>query len=67
MNAIFKFNFQKENNYILQKKIIQTTHNFAFDNNISPKTRANNNKQWTNLGAFNVYSYTLRALHKYSS
>ena len=45
---------KKENNYIFQKKIISTTqkrHNFACENYIFPKTRANKNKQWAHLGA----------------
>ena len=49
--------FKKENNYIFQKKIILTTQrsrNFACDNYFFPKTRANKNKQWTHLGAFNL-------------
>ena len=44
------FVFKIENNYIFQKKIIYTTqnrHNFACDNYIFPKTRANKSKQWT--------------------
>ena len=54
MSAILNLIFKKESNYNFQKKIIQTTqkrHNFACDNYIFPKTRANKNKQWTHLGA----------------
>ena len=54
MTAILKFDFQKENNYILQKKLIYTTqkgHNFACDNYIFAKTRANKNKQWAYYSA----------------
>ena len=60
MSAMLKFDFkkkkkkEKENIYIFQEKIIQITqkrHNFARDNYIFPKTRANNKKQWTHYSA----------------
>ena len=57
MSTILKFDFQKrkqlhfpEENYLNYTK----RHNFACDNYIFPKTRANRNKQWTHLGALKV-------------
>ena len=55
MSAILKFEFQKkENSYIFQKKIIQTTQKDTIlnvTNYIFPKTRANTNMQWTHYSA----------------
>ena len=56
MSAILKFDFPirkrlhfPEENYETSQK----RHNFACDNYIFPKTRANKSKQWTHLGALN--------------
>ena len=55
MSTILKFDFLKrkqlhfsEENYLNYTK---KGHNFACDNYIFPKTRANKDKQWTHLGA----------------
>ena len=54
MSAILKFDFQERKqlhfsgeNYLNYTK----SCNFACDNYIFPKTRANQNKQWTHLSA----------------
>ena len=62
MSAILKSDFQKrkqshfsEENYLI--KLHKKRHNFACDHYIFPKTRSNKNKQWTHMGALNVYIF----------
>ena len=51
MRASLKFDFQKKKeNYLNYTK----RHNFACDNYIFPKTRANKNKEWTRLSALDM-------------
>ena len=55
MSAILKFDFQKREQLHFSEEIYlnytQKRHNFACDIYIFRRTRANENKQWTHLGA----------------
>ena len=53
MSAILKFDFQKRKQLHFFRKLseLHKRHNFACDNYIFRKTRANKNKQWTHVSA----------------
>ena len=53
MSAILKFDFQKRKQLHFSDLTRQKRHNFACDNYIFPKARANKNKEWTHLGTLN--------------
>ena len=52
MSVILNFDFQKrKQQHFPDEKLSPKRHNFACNNYIFPKIRANKNKQWTHLVA----------------